>query len=73
MVFDGLQCFQKPELAGKCPVLSQRVAGPTGAFITSTYIFNKFNYYDGVYPLCDESMRRVFTGALIATKRTYLN
>ena len=28
MVFDGLLCFQKPKIAGKCPVLSQRVAGP---------------------------------------------
>ena len=28
MVFDGLRYFQKTKIAGKCPVLSQRVAGP---------------------------------------------
>ena len=33
MVFDGLRCFQKPKIAGKCPVLSQRVAGPLGTHV----------------------------------------
>ena len=33
MVFDGLRCFQKPKIAGKCPVLSQRVAGPYEALV----------------------------------------
>ena len=28
MVCDGLRCFQKPKIGEKCPVLSQRVAGP---------------------------------------------
>ena len=33
MVCNGLRCFQKPKIAEKCPVLSQRVAGPIGVLL----------------------------------------
>ena len=31
MICDGLRCFQKPKIAGKCSILSQCVARPIPA------------------------------------------
>ena len=42
MICDGLRCFQKPKIAGKCSILSQRVAGPIVNRCQSMYKVHQF-------------------------------